>query len=144
MAALVRPGPEHELLNVFVGKWSTQGQTEPGPSAPAVEIVGTDTYEWLEGGFFLIHRVDVRIGDEHVHAIEIIGYDAASKAYPMRSFDSQGNAGTYQATVRDGVWTFTGESERATVVASDAGNTLTAKWERKSDGSNGYPGWRCG
>lgn len=54
-----------------------------------------DTYEWLPGGFFLIHRVDGRMGEAEVTAIEIIGFDASIQAYLTRSFDNQGNAGTY-------------------------------------------------
>jgi len=43
-----------------------------------VPITGTDIYEWLPGGFFLLHRVDVVIGEQAVRAIELIGeYDPA-------------------------------------------------------------------
>ena len=127
-------------MEIFVGKWNTEGQVEASPSSPATKIIGTDTYEWQHGGFFLIHRVDVRIGDEKVEAIEIIGYDASSQTYPMRSFDSQGNFVTMQASVSDdGIWTFTGESERSTLVVSDDDNTMTAHWERSDDGSNWLP-----
>lgn len=133
------PGPQHQRLGVFVGKWTTQGRTKATPSAPAAEIVGTDTYEWLEGGFFLVHRVDVRMGAEQVKGLEIIAYDASSETYRTHAFDSQGTYGTYQATVHDGVWTFMGALERATVVLSDAGNTMTIQWERSTDGLSWLP-----
>jgi len=43
-----------------------------------VPITGTDIYEWLPGGFFLLHHVDVVIGEQAVRAIELIGeYDPA-------------------------------------------------------------------
>ena len=136
---MTRTGPEHEPLNVFVGKWNTKGRTRAGPSGPAARITAVDTYEWFPGGFFLVHHVDARIGHDEIKVIEIIGYDASTQMYSTRSFDSQGNSGTYQARVRDGVWTFTGESERATVVVSDDGNTMTANWERSDDGSTWLP-----
>jgi Protein of unknown function (DUF1579) len=136
---MTRPGPEHDRLNVFVGTWNTEGQTRGGPLGPAVRITAVDTYEWFPGGFFLVHHVDARIGDDEVKVIELIGYDASSGKYFTRSFDSQGNAGTYQASVRDRVWTFTGETERATVMVSDDGNTMTAHWERSEDGSRWLP-----
>jgi hypothetical protein len=134
----MRPGPEHQRLNVFVGRWNTEGQTRAGPLGPAARITAIDTYEWFPGGFFLVHHVDARIGDEEIKVLEVIGYDASSKTYPMRSFDSQGNFGTHEARVRDGIWTFAGESERATVLVSDDGNTMTANWER-SDGARWLP-----
>jgi hypothetical protein len=134
------PDPETRRLEVLVGRWNSEGRTVPGPSDPAITITGTDTYEWLAGGFFLVHRVDVQVGGEQVVVIELIGpYDAADRSYPMRSFDSQGNFATMTARVRDdGVWTFTGASERATLTIGDDGTTMTAKWERSDDGSS----WR--
>ncbi len=115
------PDAEHKRLDDFVGRWHTEGETEADDTGPAVKIVGTDSYEWLPGGFFRVHRVDVLMGEKRVEALEIIGYDAASGTYPVHAFDSAGNAGTMRARVRDGVWTFAGESERATVTRSADG-----------------------
>ena len=137
--AAKQPGPEHKRLNLFVGVWNTEGQTRAGPLGPAARITAVDTYEWFPGGFFLVHHVDARIGDEKMKVIEMIGYDASSRMYSTRSFDSQGNTGTYQLTVRDGIWTFTGETERATVAVSGDGRTMTANWERSADGSTWLP-----
>lgn len=127
-----RPGPEHAALAPFVGRWSTSGQVLPSGSAPALELTGTDEYEWVPGGFFLLHRVDVRIGGEPAQALEIIGWDAARGTYFMRSFDNQGNAGEMQASVGgDGRWRFTGDAERFTGAFSDGGGTLSGRWERR-------------
>lgn len=133
----IRPASENKRLNVFVGKWNTKGKTIARPDSPAIEICGTDAYEWLPGRFFLIHRVDVRMGEEKVDTIEIIGsYDASSKTFPMRSFDHLGNNGLMHASLsKDGVWTLTGKSMRATLVVSVDGNMMTAKWEKMSDSS---------
>jgi hypothetical protein len=134
------PAPETRRLEALIGRWSSTGQTVPGPSEPAVRIDGTDEYEWLAGGFFLVHRVDVRMGGERVEVLELIGpYDPADDSYPMRSFDNQGNFATMTARSRAvGVWTFTGASERATLTVGDDGATMTASWERSDDGSS----WR--
>nr|BFE37765.1 hypothetical protein GCM10010200_100160 [Actinomadura rugatobispora] len=131
------PRSANKPLDVLVGRWRSQGQTVTTTGEPSVRIVGSDTYEWLAGGFFLIHRVDVRMNDEVVEVIEMIGpYDPATGTYPMRSFDNQGNFITMHATVDDhGVWTFTGDSERATLMIAENGTTMSAKWERTDDGS---------
>lgn len=135
------PGPDPALkrLDVFVGKWNTEGQIRAAPPNPAVKISGTDIYEWLPGGFFLVHRVDVRMGDEEVKAVEIIGYDASSQTYPMHSFDNKGNYDLLQANVHDRTWTIIGKSMRFTGVFSDDGNTITGHWEQLIDGSNWLP-----
>jgi hypothetical protein len=126
--------PENARLEPLVGRWRTAGRTVSGP---AVEIAGTDTYEWMTGGAFLIHRAKVRMGDEALEVIEMIGpYDSAAGAWPMRSFDSRGACGTMHATVDDDAWTFTSATERATLTDS----TMAARWERPENGSD-WTGW---
>jgi hypothetical protein len=134
------PPIENKRLDALVGRWRTRGQVvAPDPSTPAIEITGTDTYEWLIGGFFLVHRADVRIGDDHVQVIEMIGpYDPATGTYPMRSFDNHGTFATMRASVSEGgVWTFAGDTERATLVVTDDA-TMSADWER-SDTATWHP-----
>ena len=49
---------------------------------------GHDHYERL-GKHFVIHRVDVRMGDEQVEALEVIGpWDAEARAFPTRAYDN--------------------------------------------------------
>lgn len=126
-----RPGPEHQALAPLVGVWETRGQVRASGSTPAAEIAGTDSYEWLPGGYFLLHRVDVRIGGEPVEGIEIIGWDAKAGAYFLHSYDSQGTASVMQGRVRDGVWTLEGDAERFTGGFGDGGRTLSGLWERR-------------
>jgi nitroimidazol reductase NimA-like FMN-containing flavoprotein (pyridoxamine 5'-phosphate oxidase superfamily) len=137
------PRPENRPLDALVGTWRSEGEVLAGPSGRATRITGTDAYEWLPGGFFLLHHVDVHVGDEKVDAVEVIGgYDAATGTYPMRSFDNQGNFVTMRARVNDaGVWSFTGESERTTLVVGDDGTTMTAHWEQSGDGGSTWRPW---
>jgi hypothetical protein len=126
----------------LVGRWRSEGQTVATPTEPAVQISGTDTYEWLGGGFFLVHRVDVRMGDDRVEALELIGgdYDDASGSFPAHSFDSQGNIVTMRTSVGDdGTLMLANETERATVRFGDNGQSMTAYWERADDGSSWSP-----
>jgi hypothetical protein len=132
--------PALDRLDAFVGNWRTEGEIKPGSSGPSGKLVGTDTYEWLPGRFFLVHRVDVHMGDEKVDSIEIIGgYDPPSQTYPMQSFDHQGNSTVMQARVtEDGVWTFASESMRFTGGFGDGGNIFTGEWQQR-DGSKWLP-----
>jgi hypothetical protein len=68
----VNPDPALKHLELFVGKWNTQGEIKASPYGPAGKIIGTDTYEWLPGGFFLVHRVDVRIGDQKTSQLKLL------------------------------------------------------------------------
>src|SRR5688572_27509790 len=95
-----KPGPDHERLSVFVGAWSTKGQTAAAEGAPAVQIQSSDEYDWLPGGFFVVHRWNGTVREAGVHGIEIIGFDAANGRYRTHFFDNDGNAGSEELTVR--------------------------------------------
>ncbi len=135
----IAPSVEIQRLQIFVGKWNTEGQTYASLDSPAVKVAFIDTYEWLSGKFFLVHRADGQIGNEASSTIEFIGYDASIQMYTCRSFDSRGNADQFQANLRDHTWTIEGKSVRFTGVFASTGNTLTGTWERAGDGLNWIP-----
>lgn len=129
-------GPEYRHLDAFVGKWNTTGYMKSSPSGPSAVITGTDTYEWLPGGFFLLHKVNVLMGDERNETFEIIGFDKQSNSYPMHFYDNKGNTGIMQASFVNGTWIFLGESMRFTGRFSENNNILSGIWEQSIDGSD--------
>jgi Protein of unknown function (DUF1579) len=133
------PSSELQRLHVLVGTWNTEGETHASAGAPAIKVTGVDTYEWLPGKFFLVHRGDGQIGNEELNTIEFIGYDTSSQIYTCHSFDSRGNTDLFQANLRDHTWTIEGKSSRFTGMFASTGNTLTGKWEQSGDGLNWLP-----
>lgn len=146
-----KPGPEHRRLDTFAGKWNMEGQQFDGPIGPAAKISAVETYTWLTGGFFLVHRFDGRVGESEASCIEIIGHDASSRSYPTHSFYDNGITNEWQTTDRDGIWTRTGDWQmagkslkvRLTTVFSDSGNTMLGKWEHLSDDSTWQTFWEA-
>jgi predicted enzyme related to lactoylglutathione lyase len=133
--ALPGPGPATRRLGALVGHWRTEGHVMGDPAVP---ILGTDSYEWLPGGHFLVHHVDVMVGDEHVQALEVIGdHDHATDAFTARAYDHTGAVTTMQVSVdRDGVWTFAGGADvRARLTVAGDGGSMAARWERADEGT---------
>ena len=140
------PSAEHKHLDMFVGKWKVEGKSyAEGRSNENLQVSSIDmkfsqTGEWLSGGFFLLKRWDGHVGDSEFNGMEVISYDFASQTYLSRFFDNAGNAPTYQVTVRENVWTYNGEFQRATFEFSDDGNTVKTHWDwKKTDGENWLP-----
>jgi Protein of unknown function (DUF1579) len=131
--------PEHELLNSLIGKWMTVGQTVPADGTPALSIHASDIYEWVAGGFFVVHTAYGRIGDEDVGGIEMIGYDDETRRFRTHFFDSQGSISNQDLTFEDGTWTWSGVHTRATGVLSDDGLTMPTLHEWSDDGVNWRP-----
>lgn len=130
--APAQPGPAHAALDVFVGRWSTHARLVDDEGRPAGEFVGTDAYEWLPGGFFLLHRVAGRMEGAEVHVLEIVGWDAARGVYTTRSYDNGGNAATYEARLEGRAWSIDGASERFAGAFGEDGRTLEGRWERRA------------
>ena len=105
-----KPGPDQKRLEVFLGKWTNQGEANASPYGPAGRITARETFEWLPGGFFMIHRADGRQGTIESKWIEIIGYDARKKIYTTHTFDNFGNSVLWQGTWREKTLTWTADS----------------------------------
>lgn len=58
------PNPDLKKFEKMIGTWKVTGGLE-----------GTNSFEWAEGGFFLIQRYDVVRDDHRIRGIEIIGHE---------------------------------------------------------------------
>ena len=139
MGHRIQPGPEYQLLEIFIGKWINEGNTIASADGPAVPILTSDVYEWMPGGFFVLHTAYGRIGTLDVGGTEILGYDAASQTYRTHFFDSQGNISSQEVTASGDTWKWTGEQTRCTAVFTDQGKTQTAHHERLDAQGNWVP-----
>jgi hypothetical protein len=129
---------ELEPLSKFVGRWSTEGIIPATGMTPEVRICGTDTYDWLPGGFFLVHKVDVFVGSDKNETLEIIGFDKKIGAYTMQYYDNKGHSGFMTATCIDGVWTFTGETLRFNGGFKKDDKEFSGVWEQSTDGNTWF------
>ena len=60
--------------------------------------VATYVYEWVAGGFFVVHTAYGCIGDSCVGGIEMIGYDPETGRFRTHFFDSRGNISSEDLT----------------------------------------------
>jgi hypothetical protein len=125
-----------------IGSWASSGRTVERPGEPAVEIAGTDVYAWGPGRRFVLHEVEVRMGDAQVEVHEVIGEPAGDGVVLMRSFDGTGGTALMRASLDDtGAWLFTGVTERARLVVDPDGESMAAAWQRSTDGGATWEHW---
>ncbi len=127
---------ELDLLEAFIGRWMTEGETVADGSAPAAPIVASDVYEWLPGKHFMMHTAYGRIADIGVGGLEVTGFDHDTRQFKSHLFDSFGNATVHSLSYRDGKWYWQGTNTRCTSTTSDDGKTMVARHERSDDGVN--------
>lgn len=137
------PDTAQQRLAALIGRWRTEGWTIATASSPAVQIDATDTYEWLPGRFSILHKVDARVGGEHVEGAEIIGSDPTRDGYLTQYFGSDG-PNAYEASLAEVggalTWAMWSAADRFTGAFSEDGDTITGHWERLDD-EGGWQPW---
>jgi hypothetical protein len=126
-------GPAQEKLAIFVGDWRGKGFGGAGSEMTTVE-----TYDWIDGKFFLETRFDQAVGAARHVGVGLIGHDAQAGTYRLRMADNLGYARDY--VVRDeggAVWRFLGDRERATLTFK--GDRMNVRWEHRPDGRDWAP-----
>ena len=90
--------PALEPFDALIGAWATEAIH---PMVDAV-VPGTVTYEWLEGGHFIVQRSH---NDHELFpdAICLIGAPENGEGLVMEYFDSRGVRRTYDTSFEDGV-----------------------------------------
>jgi hypothetical protein len=116
------PNPDLKSLDRLVGTWKVTGGSE-----------GQTTYEWMEGGFFLIQHVNLG-GDK---GIEIIGHEQKYGQEPSaeiksRYYGSMGSTFDYVYEIQgDTLMIWFGEKGSPAFYKgtfSPDGNTITGDW----------------
>lgn len=135
-------------LEPIIGAWRTDGDVLGEDGETVVEtFAGTDTYEWL-GSSFVIHRVDVLMGEERVENLEIIcPYDHEQGRFPTVVYDGAGGKSERSfATLDDaGVWTFragAGRSRAQSTLRVDGdGKRMRGAWSWTDDDGATWRPW---
>jgi hypothetical protein len=136
----LQPIPALEPLSFLIGRWSTEGATIATGSEPAGTFKGTDTYEWVLEGGFMLHTVDVMMGYDKTEVLEYIGYDEERKLFTLRSFDNKGVFSEMHAVLEaDRTLVITGNNIRARLLEGTDGDHMQAQWERSEDGTTWVP-----
>ena len=90
--------PALQPFDALIGTWGTEATH---PMIDAV-VPGAVTFEWLEGGHFLVMRSH-NDHDLFPDAISVIGAPEAGDGLVMEYFDSRGVRRTYGVSLEDGV-----------------------------------------
>ena len=89
--------PALDPFDALIGTWATEATHPEFDGA----VRGSTTFEWLEGGHFLVQRSH----NEHElfpDAISVIGAPEAGDGLVMEYFDSRGVRRTYGVSLDDG------------------------------------------
>ena len=144
-----RRARELDALEAFLGEWHTTGKQIEGTVGPAAGIDVRESYEWLEGKYFLVHHFKGDLGGNDAACIEITGYDAEKGVYVIETFYNNGVAKEWEMTGDKGVFIITGDwpikdkkmKVRCTIEFADDNNSMSGNWEMSQDGKTWKTFW---
>lgn len=135
----IAPAPGLEDLQLLVGKWHTEGEQLSGPFGPTAPFVAVETFEWLEGGHFLIHRLDGRFGETPAACIEVLGLEAGELVARTSYSDGRQqlwkvSAGSNGIELRGSLTAGDGATHevRCVLALVELGNALEATWSERA------------
>ncbi len=131
-----KPNAALQALSVLIGTWNTVGTH---PLVPGTTFHGRTSFEWIEGGAFLIMHSEI---DEPQipSGIAIFGTDDTTGECSMLYFDERGVSRRYEVSIKDNVWKWwrnTPEfSQRFNGTIAPDGRTIVGRGELSRDGEN--------
>ena len=129
------PNAALRSLDVMVGSWELEGRVFDSEDA----IRGRLELEWLDGGYYLVQRVDVDYAGERTTGVEYVGYDGESDNLKSSFYSNQG-PGPLGGVAMDYVWEvgadtltiwggFVGSPASFKGTFSDDRSVVTGRWE---------------
>ena len=120
------PNADLRSLDRLVGTWRLSEETS-----------GTERFEWLEGGRFLLQHVDMTLHGHAVKCLEVIGHlkpfgEEPSPDIWSRIYDAEGNTFDYVYEI---------EGDTLTIWAGGRGSPAYFRGEFSADGRTNVGGW---
>jgi hypothetical protein len=140
---------ERSRLAAFVGEWRLEGRQYESPFGPAAPISGSESFEWLPGGAFLIHRLAGNLGGREMACVEVIEESRGLGVYRLHTFYDNGSSNLWTARFAGEQFVLTGNwpegkhavRVRCIVSFADDGRRRAAQWQRSFDDSNWKTFW---
>ncbi len=115
----------------LLGIWKTSGQIQS--DTHSLMLSGTDSYELILDGNYILHRADVLMGDEKSETFEIMALGSSSGKAEMRYFNSSGESGVMTGQLEGDDFRIAGERIKFTGKINEADTEIVGKWFRQSE-----------
>jgi hypothetical protein len=146
--AFAAPAPDPELgrLEPLLGTWRSQDHTLDSVIGPGVPVASTESFHWLDGGYFLVSSYETVFGDEPAQTgVNYWGYDSEAKRFRIIFFSNNGpfteEGNRYQGEVAGRTLTFEGPArfqyeldDEGRIKLNSDGTLSVAWWLRDANG----------
>lgn len=132
------PNPALKDLEILAGDWDMELSNASFLPAPSDTVMGHASFEWLEGGAYLVMYMGSKPPGTP-DAIWLIGRDESRPNYTVLYYDTRKVSRAYEMSFSKGTWKIwrnsPGFSQRFEGKLSEDGTIIRAHWEKSTDGS---------
>jgi hypothetical protein len=126
------PDPRLRALDALIGEWTITGEAQ-----------GQSSYEWMDGGFFLLQRGTLKHGDRTNQFLEVIGFERGFEATgPAEEITSR----VYTTTGDTLDYVYEADAESVTIWGGAKGSPAAyrGRWEQAGEVLRGAWQWPGG
>lgn len=122
---------EETAFKRLIGTWKTEGiiSTEKGD----IELKGTDSYELILDGNYILHKAHVMMGNEKSETFEIIEFDHSPDKAKMHYFNSKGESGLMTGSIKGTDFSVEGQGLKFRGTITDDNAEIKGKWYQQAE-----------
>ena len=124
----------------LIGNWKTEGRILAKGQEAENRISGTDSYELILDGYYILHQADVWIGESRGKTLELISLGDNPDQAAFSYYNNQGESGKMTGKLQNNRLTLEGDGLRFEGLLNDEGSGLTGVW-RLGDGQGQWVDW---
>ncbi len=115
----------------LVGTWKTSGKMRSDQNTTTFK--GTDSYEIILNGHYILHKADVLMGDEPSETFEMIEISGDSEKAQMTYFNSKGETGAMTSQIKGNDFLINGDGIKFVGKINDANTEVVGNWFLQSE-----------
>jgi hypothetical protein len=110
----------------LVGIWKTTGEIKSGQDN--LKLFGIDSYELILDGNFILHKADVKMGNDKSETFEIISLDNSIDKAIMQYFNSKGEDGIMRCSIISNEFKIEGNGLKFNGTINEENTLISGKW----------------
>ena len=121
----------------LIGIWKTTGKISVGNETR--KLNGTDCYEFILDGNYILHKADVLMGNENNETFEIITLGNTADIARMQYFNSKGESGIMTSEINNNGFKIEGNGLKFSGTINDKNSEIVGNWYLQTENNDWVP-----
>lgn len=117
---------ENSNFKRLIGVWKTTGDIKSGQDN--LKLAGIDKYELILDGNYILHKADVKMGNDKSETLEIIKLDNSFDKAIMQYFNTKGEDGIMRSSIINNEFRIEGNGLKFSGTINEENTKISGKW----------------